>query len=87
MQTDGGSSASRREVPQSEVLMLLSFHEQGGKKRDLEARLEHLAAELADVFNVAEQVIALFGLETDFRFAPRGRAENLEADSGGGAGE
>ena len=47
----------------SEVLMLLSFHEQGGKKRDLEARLEHLA----DVFNVAEQVIALFGLETDFK--------------------
>lgn len=31
----------------SEVLMLLSYHEQGGKKRDLEARLEHLAAELA----------------------------------------
>ena len=53
----------------SEVLMLLSFHEQGGKKRDLEARLEHLAAELADVFNVAEQVIALFGLETDFKVA------------------
>ena len=53
----------------SEVLMLLSFHEQGGKKRDLEARLEHLAAELADVFNVAEQVIALFELETDFKVA------------------
>lgn len=27
----------------SEVLMLLSYHEQGGKKRDLTARLEHLA--------------------------------------------
>lgn len=53
----------------SEVLMLLSFHEQGGKKRDLEARIEHLAAELADVFNVAEQVIALFELETDFKVA------------------
>lgn len=53
----------------SEVLMLLSFHEQGGKKRDLEARLEHLAAELADVFNVAEQVIALFELEIDFKVA------------------
>lgn len=53
----------------SEVLMLLSFHEQGCKKRDLEARLEHLAAELADVFNVAEQVIALFELETDFKVA------------------
>lgn len=26
----------------SEVLMLLSYHEQGGKKRDLTARLEHL---------------------------------------------
>lgn len=53
----------------SEVQMLLSFHEMGGKKRDLEARLEHLAAELADVFNVSEQVIALFGLETDFKVA------------------
>ena len=30
----------------SEVLMLLSYHEQGGKKRDLTARLEHLAGEL-----------------------------------------
>lgn len=53
----------------SEVLMLLSYHEQGGKKRDLEARLEHLAAELADVVNVTEQVIGLFGLETDFKVA------------------
>lgn len=35
----------------SEVLMLLSYHEQGGKKRDLTARLEHLAGELADVVN------------------------------------
>ena len=51
----------------SEVLMLLSYHEQGGKKRDLEARLEHLAGELADVVNVTEQVIQLFGLETDFK--------------------
>lgn len=53
----------------SEVLMLLSYHEQGGKKRDLEVRLEHLAAELADVVNVTEQVIGLFGLETDFKVA------------------
>ena len=51
----------------SEVLMLLSYHEQGGKKRDLTARLEHLAGELADVVNVTEQVIQLFGLETDFK--------------------
>lgn len=51
----------------SEVLMLLSYHEQGGKKRDLMARLEHLAGELADVVNVTEQVIQLFGLETDFK--------------------
>lgn len=49
----------------SEVLMLLSYHEQGGKKRDLTARLEHLAGELADVVNVTEQIIQLFGLETD----------------------
>ena len=46
----------------SEVLMLLSYHE-----RDLTARLEHLAGELADVVNVTEQVIQLFGLETDFK--------------------
>ena len=32
-------------------------------------RLEHLAAELADVVNVTEQVIGLFGLETDFKVA------------------
>lgn len=53
----------------SEALMLLTYHEQGGKKRDLTARLEHLAAELADVVNVTEQVIGLFGLETDFKVA------------------
>lgn len=43
--------------------------EQGGKKRDLTARLEHLAGELADVVNVTEQIIQLFGLETDFKVA------------------
>lgn len=53
----------------SEILMLLSYHEQGGKKRDLTARLEHLAGELADVVNVTEQIIQLFGLETDFKVA------------------
>ncbi len=53
----------------SEVLMALEFHEYGGKKKDLTARLEHLAAELADVVNVTEQVIQLFGLETDFKVA------------------
>lgn len=53
----------------SEVLMLLSYHELGGKKRDLTARLEHLAGELADVVNVTEQIIQLFGLETDFKVA------------------
>ena len=53
----------------SEVIMLMTYGEMGGKKRDLEARLEHLAAELADVVNVTEQVIQLFGLETDFKVA------------------
>lgn len=53
----------------SEVLMALSYHEYGGKKKDLTVRLEHLAAELADVVNVTEQVIQLFGLETDFKVA------------------
>ncbi|WOC74149.1 hypothetical protein RX717_08920 [Intestinibacillus sp. NTUH-41-i26] len=53
----------------SEVLMRLSFREDGGKGIDLQARLEHLAAELADVQNVAEQVIMLFGLEVDFKVA------------------
>ena len=53
----------------SEVLMLLSYREQGGKKRDLTARLEHLAEELADVVNVTEQIIQMFGLETDFKVA------------------
>lgn len=59
----------------SEVLMLLSYHEQGGKKRDLTARLEHLAGELADVVNVTEQIIQLFGLETDFKVARQGLSE------------
>ena len=53
----------------SEVLMRLTFHEDGGKDTDLQARLEHLAAELADVQNVAEQVLMLFGLEVDFKVA------------------
>lgn len=33
------------------------------------ARLERLAGELADVVNVTEQIIQLFGLETDFKVA------------------
>ena len=45
------------------------LREQGGKKRDLTARLEHLAEELADVVNVTEQIIQMFGLETDFKVA------------------
>lgn len=53
----------------SEVLSVLAFHEDFGKKKDLTGRLEHLAAELADVVNVTEQVIQLFGLETDFKVA------------------
>ena len=53
----------------SEVLMRLTYHEDGGKQRDIQARLEQLAAELADVQNVSEQVIALFGMEIDFKIA------------------
>lgn len=53
----------------SEVLMRLTFHEDSGKGTDLQARLEHLAAELADVQNVTEQVLMLFGLEVDFKVA------------------
>lgn len=52
----------------SEVLMLLSYHEQGGKKRDLTARLEHLAGELADVVNVTEQIIQLLGWKPILRW-------------------
>lgn len=53
----------------SEVLMKLTFHEDSGKGTDLQARLENLAAELADVQNVTEQVLMLFGLEVDFKVA------------------
>lgn len=53
----------------SEVQMLLSFREDGGKGTDLQSRLEHLAAELADVQNLTEQVLLLFGLEVDFKVA------------------
>lgn len=51
----------------SEVLQLLAYSEDGGKDKDLEARLEHLAGELADVANVTEQILFLFGLETEFK--------------------
>lgn len=53
----------------SDVLMRMTFREDGGKGTDLQDRLEHLAAELADVQNVAEQVVYLFGLELDFKVA------------------
>lgn len=53
----------------SDVLMLMTFREDGGKGTDLQERLEHLAAELGDVQNVAEQVVYLFGLELDFKVA------------------
>lgn len=53
----------------SRVLMLLTFREDGGKDLNIQDRLEHLAAELADVQNLTEQVIALFGLEIDFKVA------------------
>lgn len=69
----------------SEVLMQLTFHEDGGKGTDLQARLEHLAAELADVQNVAEQVLMLFGLEVDFKVARmEGINKTLQRISGGG---
>ena len=51
----------------SEVLMLLSYHELGGKKRDLTARLEHLAGELADVVNVIPCMMPY----VDAQFQPR----------------
>lgn len=53
----------------SEVLQLLAFSEDGGKEEDLEQRLEHLAAELADVANVTEQILALFALEVEYKVA------------------
>ncbi len=53
----------------SEVLMRMTFHEDGGKNTDLQDRLEHLAAELADVSNLTEQILYLYGLETDFKVA------------------
>lgn len=53
----------------SEVLQLLAFSEDGGKNADLEQRLEHLAAELADVANVTEQILTLFALEVEYKVA------------------
>lgn len=53
----------------SEVLMRLTYQEYAGKDMTITECLEHLAAELADVQNVAEQVISLFGLELDFKVA------------------
>ena len=53
----------------SEVLQLLAFSEDGGKKSGLEERLEHLVSELADVANVTEQILTLFALEVEFKVA------------------
>lgn len=66
----------------SEVLMLLSYHEQGGKKRDLTARLEHLAGELADVVNVIEQIIQLLDWKPILRW--RGTRVSRKHSSGFG---
>ena len=59
----------------SEVLMLLSYHEMSGKKRDLTARLEHLAGELADVVNVTEQIIQLLDWKPILRWRHTGVPE------------
>ena len=63
----------------SEVLQLLAFSEDGGKNADLEQRLEHLAAELADVANVTEQILTLFALEVEYKVArQRGVDKTIE---------
>ncbi len=71
----------------SEVLMMLSYHELGGKKRDLTARLEHLAGELADVVNVTEQIIQLLDWKLILRWRGTRNSENLEENQRGGTGE
>lgn len=53
----------------SAVLMRMTYREDGGKGIDLQERLENMAAEFADVVNVGEQVMTLFGLELDFEAA------------------
>lgn len=53
----------------SELQMVQTYQEYGGKSADLTARQKHLAEELADVQNVMDQVIALFDLEADFKAA------------------
>lgn len=74
----------------SEVLMQLTFHEDGGKGTDFQTRLEHLAAELADVQNVAEQFLMMFRLKPYFDVArmkgidktlQRIREEGLKCDT------
>lgn len=56
----------------SMLQMLLSFNEGGGKISEvnkvfeLKARFEHLAEELADVRNLTDQMLILFGLSDDF---------------------
>lgn len=53
----------------SAALMQLTFHEDSGKGTNLQARLEHLTAELADVQNVAEQFLMMFRLKPYFDVA------------------
>ena len=74
----------------SEVLMCMTFHEDCGKGANLQDRLEHLAAELADVSNLTEQALYLFGLELDFKVArQRGidkTIERIEQEQGAAEG-
>lgn len=59
----------------SMLQMYLSFNESGGKISEvnkvfeLKARFEHLAEELADVRNLTDQMLILFGLSYDFNAA------------------
>ena len=56
----------------SMLQMPLSFNEGGGKISELDkifevkARFEHLAVKLADVRNLTDQILILFGLSDDF---------------------
>lgn len=74
----------------SAVQMKQTFHEDCGKDTDLQDRLEHLAEELADVSNLTEQILYLYGLETDFRVARhrgiRKTIERIEQEQGSAGG-
>ena len=53
----------------SELMMVYSYQMDDGKAASLREREERLVCELADVYNVADQLVLLLGMEERFQWA------------------